>query len=493
MNKSHPKSLAGRPELNSELLGQVFTPKDIAERMARFLLKDYQDEEKIEVLDPCVGPATFPKELVGKIDSSKLNLTVFDIDCDMIEFTKEWCLSHPIEVKSVCDDYLDVFIDGKYDFAILNPPYVRQEWIDKKRNYQETFKKQYNISVPGTSNLYVYFMVKAIMDLKPGGSFVSIVYDSWQSTLYGQWLAEFIQNKCEMIKIENIDNQPFENRLINATIISGKKRIISPVKETQRLEVKENELLHRSTTPLSKIQGFRPIGEIFQTKRGLRLKQTSFFMCDRERYEEISTPFVKKVNKIKGFRVEENHPEAALLVTEDSISEEIVQELNTRLEMARLNPEKNKSILNWYKERPEAWFLHPVPPKADIIFNYYMRNRPKHILNNETSYSDNFYGIKIDDELLKFAFLAILNSTIVCNDILNNARNQGSGLNKIQLYEYRRVLVPDLTQLSEKEVNAFHVLGRSLVENVNHSQETIKEIDWLIYKVFSDEFLKPSE
>ena len=53
------------------------------------------------------------------------------------------------------------------------------------------------------------------------------------------------------------------------------------------------------------------------------------------------------------------------------------------------------------------------------------------------------------------AALALLNSTAVCVDVLARSRNQGGGLAKLQLFEYRETRVPDWTAFSKKALARF--------------------------------------
>ncbi|MEL7659197.1 MAG: hypothetical protein AAGU75_25175, partial [Bacillota bacterium] len=143
------------------------------------------------------------------------------------------------------------------------------------------------------------------------------------------------------------------------------------------------------------------------------------------------------------FHVPEEHPEAALLVNhEDNTSKEkLVSVLMSRLHAAQNAPDQNMSVLTWFEDQPENWYIHRKAPYAPLVFNYYLRNRPRHIYNPLRAYSDNFYGLSpLEGDAL--AWLAVMNSTSVCAEIMAHSRNQGNGLAKIQLFEYRRILVP---------------------------------------------------
>jgi adenine-specific DNA-methyltransferase len=407
-----PKSMAGRPKEKSKLLGQVFTPNPIAEQMVKELLGSRRDSA-LEILDPCVGPCTFP------LAASRCGLlrpddtvTAIDVDPEMIHRSEAYAAGQGINLNSLVGDYLDMRMDNRYDCAVLNPPYIRQEWLDKKSHYQELFKQRYEIRVPGTSNLYVYFVVKVLADLKPSGKFSCIIYDSWQSTLYGRWLLNYLRSRCGSLQVETKPGQPFYGRLIDATIITGVKAGASNNEYAEAgSEGSSPDAL--TVGPLTEIDGFCPIRDIFSSRRGLRLKQADFFLCDLSECEKIGAiPFLKKVRHLKGYAVPETHPEVALLVTPRNDNTRAVAELKRRLHLARQSPDRNVSILTWYRERPESWWLHREAPHAPLVFNYYLRSRPRHIFNPDRAYSDNFYGLTVPDGLSPLAVLAVLNPDV---------------------------------------------------------------------------------
>jgi hypothetical protein len=176
--------------------------------------------------------------------------------------------------------------------------------------------------------------------------------------------------------------------------------------------------------------------------------------------------------------VPDDHLEAALLQYPDSLpNPAMIAEIYSRLELAKSDPENNVAILTWYEQRLDSWYLHRKAPYAPIIFNYYIRNLPRHIYNPQRAYSDNFYGLTPLRTVDPFLPLAVMNSTCVCLEILHRARNQGSGLQKIQLYEYRNVLVPDWTRWGKAAQEKMRKLGKLLLKSSGKDRSCIRAID----------------
>lgn len=468
-----PKSEARKPRDRRTALGQVFTPEKLADRMVRHLNIPSLGSNPI-ILDPCVGPDTFPAA-IRRSGCAKWTIEAIDIDDEMcaIASAKK---DDRVRVQHI--DYLNRPLKV-YDAAILNPPYVRQEWIRKKSRLGSFLKKETGAVIPGTANLYVYFIVKVVTELRAGGKMACLVYDSWQSTLYGRWLRDYLDQHCEWIS-EAVPNCPFEGRLIDATIIYATKRAhVIPSKAPEQ----SPELL----------PGHAAISELFYTRRGLRLKQSDFFMTSAARQEaEGSTRFVKKVGRIAGLSVPADHDEAALLITLHQENPRAFKILKQRLAAARRSAADNIAILTWADERPSSWYLHSPAPHAPILFNYFIRHRPKHLANpSSLAYSDNFYGLTPRSDEPHAAWFAAMNSSASSVGILRQARNQGSGLAKLQLFEYRAATVVDIRSWCISDVRRLEALGLMLMRERTTASETIDLIDQLVAEVTNDPRLDP--
>jgi len=469
-----PRSAARKPRDLQSALGQVFTPAALADKMVCAIDLPSLGANPA-ILDPCVGPDTFP-EAIRRHNPGRWRLDAIDVDqamCASVSAVND----RRVEVHHI--DYLDRPLQS-YDAAILNPPYVRQEWITDKNKLAHKIKAVTGEQIPGTANLYVYFLVKVIAELRSGGRMACLVYDSWQSTLYGRWLRDHLDRYCDWTS-EAITDCPFEGRLIDATIIYATKR-----KEPA-------DVVNRAAGSALK-NGRATIDDLFLTRRGLRLKQSNFFMASAERQaEEGSSQFIKKVGRIGGLTVCRNHGEAALLISPGQENTPAMEELTQRLAKARLAPDKNISILTWADERPDTWYLHPVPPKAPIIFNYFMRRRPKHIINpHGIAYSDNFYGLTPRSNEPEAAWFAALNSTASTAGIMSRARNQGAGLAKVQLFEYRSAPVVDIRGWRSSNLDRMEALGRTLAREPRKADKAIEQIDRLIAEVTCEPTLDPS-
>jgi adenine-specific DNA-methyltransferase len=448
-SRADPQSVAGRPRHDRQLLGQVLTPPKIALEMATALLQD-RPAEPLTILDPCVGPGTFFDALLstGRLRPSD-QLVGVDVDPKMIDEARRIA-----GVETHVADFLSWNDDRRFDAAILNPPYVRQEWLDDKPTLIARLEAETGARILGSANLYVYFLVRTVAMLAPGGRFSAIVYDSLEHTRYGSWLLDFLELRCGGLVYEKLHAAPFRGRLIDATIISGARSEGRVRRQGKRKVLCE---------PTAGVQGLQRIDDLYITRRGLRLKQASFFLCSSNDDTYVNaTRFVKRIRHVKGYAVSRDHPEGALLVEPGDLDHPAMTELRQRLLNASEQPDENVSILTWARERPTRWYSHTPPPRAPILVNYFLRGRVRHVLNPNLAYSDNFYGIVPRVPQDRHVTLALLNATATTIGILARSRNQGAGLRKAQLFEYRAALTLSPSVFDKLCLARLSNLGREL-------------------------------
>jgi hypothetical protein len=92
-------------------------------------------------------------------------------------------------------DFLWTDFDGKFDFVIGNPPYVRQELIEPAHltAYRAAFR-----TMVGRADLYVPFVEKSLDLLAPGGKLSFICADAWVKNGYGRALRQKVADNFRL-------------------------------------------------------------------------------------------------------------------------------------------------------------------------------------------------------------------------------------------------------------------------------------------------------
>ncbi|MBJ6725405.1 Eco57I restriction-modification methylase domain-containing protein [Geomesophilobacter sediminis] len=106
-----------------------------------------------------------------------------------------------------CDDFLLSPLDGEFDVIVGNPPYVRQELIPGPllAEYRSRFETMYD-----RADLYVPFIERSLLSLKPGGSLSFICADRWMKNRYGGPLRKLIAEDYHLrVYVDMVDTPAF--------------------------------------------------------------------------------------------------------------------------------------------------------------------------------------------------------------------------------------------------------------------------------------------
>lgn len=165
-NLMHLDNLAKLIELankNRYSHSAFYTTKEVLNNVISILPNFDQDE--INILEPSVGIGNFIPLLFKKYDYlKKVKLTVIDIDNKILELLKiifdDNFVPSNFEIKFICDNYLKVNFDFKFDLVIGNPPFTKLSIKEFNKYNQE------NIYSKGLTNLAGLFLEKSLRDGK---------------------------------------------------------------------------------------------------------------------------------------------------------------------------------------------------------------------------------------------------------------------------------------------------------------------------------------
>jgi len=424
---------------NTEL-GQVWTPEKIAIKMAKIILEQTKTIKKLKILDPAVGPATFSNALfeVGLLKKGKNSIVNYDIDKTWVKHTNSFTNKNEIKSENINKNYLlsNHEDSGKFDVVIMNPPYIRHEKIEKylKDIYIERFEKEFDCKIDGRSNLFVYFILKAIQDLKTGGILCVIVYDGIENTKYGKQLVEILEQHMEVIKLEKT-KMPFDDVLVDAVIITGKKR--------SHIKLKREIIVNSSKNDRKK---FTYLKDIIDIKRGTELINNKLFLAEEnEPYFAFAKDFFKKQSKLKRLIIPNTWSKKAYVFDNNEKAPKGFKDWIEKKGRDLIDNkiiESYKTLENHLKNKGNEWYKHKTIT-GDIVFNYYFREDIKYLLNpTNITISNNYYAINPLHIEKEIAWL-LLNTDLYKNSVMKNSRPQGNGLSKIQVYEYKNSIIPD--------------------------------------------------
>lgn len=483
-------------------LGQFRTPDSLARFMTSLVADLMQPNQSL--LDPCIGPNTFFKSLSRY--PVPLKLTGIEIDSEMIdEETRTFYTG--TERHLLIDNFLEYPVSPAFDHIIVNPPYVRQELIVQGINAKEKainmIGEELAALIPPKSNLYVYFLVKALLHLKNNGHMIAVIYDSWLYNAFGKGLKEVFTKLGNLSSIYHFKNAVFDNVDVGATVIHFQKNIaagpiayylfetldeINSRHTPSPVYIEQEDLSNYSFNKESQLDFdndfFVPLKSISgPIKRGTAAVINDYFLQPTKQFKE-SLPIIKETTQIKNYSI--NQPTAYLLNAGKKISAPAKAYLSKVREQI-LTTDNSYSAVKEKILTNGHWHKVYIKKPGNFIFNYYLRNNIDFILNEKLFLaSDNFYALNITEQV--DAYLAVLNSSFTRLSILNKSRSQGNGLRKIQLYEFKETRVIDLRRLTTETLEKLSALGRQLKKVNRYSDlkhEFIKRIDILLLNAYN--------
>lgn len=498
-----------KKENKKNLMGQVFTPHLLAKFMISLFQSDLKEDSKI--LDPCIGPNTFLSYL-DDINSS-IQITGVELDESLISENIREFYKKPNR-QLILDSFFNLPLSEKFDFIIQNPPYVRQELMMNGENSKLLALKSLPSLpqiIPAKSNLYVYFLLKSIFHLADHGRMIAVIYDSWLYSDFGKALKEAFVRFGSIEGIYHFKKNAFPDADVGATVIDF-KRVINPKEKNKLIKLYSLKTVDevgfygsKIKLPFKQIQVqefftyrfseetvidfknglFKPIEKINSQpiQRGISSIANKYFIEQQKTFEE-SIPFVKDVTSIASFSIKNEL--LYLLALNGHISERTKKHLDNAKKEILAEGEKFKALKEQIERNPN-WYRVQLKKPGNILFNYYLRKNIDFLLNEELHYSsDNFYILNVEKHLL--ANFAILNSSFTRISVLLHSRNQGNGLRKIQLYEFKSIPVIDSNKLSNETIAQLEVVAeklKSVDRFLEGKDKVINEIDEILIKEYN--------
>lgn len=438
-------------------LGQVYTKQAVSDYMVGlFSLK-----KRATVLDPCFGHGVFISVLLEKTD--------FFIDGVEIDESSFAVFENPdVERCHLMNcDFFDV--EGVYDGIIMNPPYVRQEEIDKLAPLGVTKQKLQSacwmMNISAKANLYMYFILRAIMLLRQGGELIAIFPNSWTNTPVGRQFYEQLKLHGCITDLINVDGEAFESSpMVDVCILKYVKGMRGETHhQTMRITQGNNLLIDDAMQQKNEVSGnlvrLRTVASI---RRGITTGANIFFVNPPLFTQFHIVNILSSPKNITGYSTKYCRQDKLLAIKSgDDLNEEEVTYLENSANV--ILKEGKPSTLKTMIEDGRPWYYITVPESAQIVFSYIVRNNLKFVLNEEKcNVRDNFYMIssRFDSLLL----MALLNNYYVYRQLENLGKSYGKGLLKLQKYDIDEIKVPHPDTIQEEDKSKLVLLSEELVK-----------------------------
>lgn len=439
-------------------LGQVYTKKSVAD----FMVGLFTITGKARVLDPCFGRGVFVKSLLSN--------TEFSVDGVEIDEASYAAFGNPDErrCRLMNGDFFD--IEGTFDGIIMNPPYVRQEELDKLASLGVTKQKLQSacwmMSISSKANLYMYFILRAILLLREGGELIAIFPNSWTNTPVGRQFYEQMKLHGSITDFINVEGEAFEGSpMVDVCILKYVKEMRGETRY-QTMRITQNDGLLIEDVKQQKDQtssNLVRLKSVASIRRGITTGANKFFVNPPLFTQTHIVNILSSPKDFTGYSTKHCRQDKLLAIKNaDTLSEEeeAYLENSAKVILKEGKPLTLKSLI----DDGQPWYYITVPKTAQIVFSYIVRNNLKFVLNAEKcNVRDNFYMIssRYDSLLL----MALLNNYYVYRQLENLGKSYGKGLLKLQKYDIDEIKVPHPETIQEEDKAKLVQLLEELVKS----------------------------
>lgn len=473
-------------------LGQVATPPEIAQIMARWITVNYPSK----ILDPAAG--------LGNLlfESQKLcpSALLFGIEQDTLTHKKA-LLSTPSGTRLILADYLKYKID-KVEAIIANPPYVKAHHLSYSEEDWASFETAFGIGLDRLTNLYALFLLKIWGDLAQGGRAAVIIPAEFLNANFGVSIKNQLLKEIRPAGIAVFDTSfsVFRNALTTSCILfleKGRERSmpiiackVKSIEETKEFAVSLllksrearangecldvtywnpadkwlNRILGAQTKGLDKMP--RKVGDYFRCRRGIATGGNDYFTLSRM---EIKSKNLRR-SDFSPCIVHAAHAKGLVFTTEDFNELE-----RSGKKCFLLDPKGKEDNLERYLEEgvkagiPErhlpnhrpVWYLPENREPADIWVGVFSRESLKCVMNDARAKNLTcFHGIymKTPQEGLVELMTLFLNSSYGKTAFGQVNRFYGNGLNKLEPKDVEAMPCPSFPGLEQAEAKRLHQL-----------------------------------
>jgi adenine-specific DNA-methyltransferase len=499
---------------------QFFTPKQIAEIMAKWLLGNKQLHS---VLEPAFGLGIFSRELL--LHKKNIKIKGFEIDENIFSASKNY-FSNSQNISLILQDYMYNDWSNKYDGIICNPPYFKFHDYDNKNIIQE-IEKHLDCHLNGFTNLYTLFLLKSIHQLNQNARCAYIVPSEFLNSDYGKLIKKhLIKTKTlRHIIVIDFEENVFDDAMTTASLIlctndKNDEKVqftnIKNVKDLKHIEEiisaypKQSQSNQSKTYLIDNLDPEIKWKQYYQEQNSIKYKNLVPF----SNYAKVSRGIATGANEFFTFNLEKaktySIKERFLLpcicrsvnVEKNYFDYDDFECLKTNNKNIFLLNVKNADDINvknyllkgeeqgidekYLTATRNPWYSIENRPPAPIWVSVFNRNGMRFVRNlagisNLTTFhcvypkKQNLFN-KVDIDV----FFAYLLTDTARSIFADNSREYGDGLQKFEPNDINNAKMLDLLLLTEQDKNKI-LFWYDKIKNANiDNKEYIKEIDKIL-------------
>jgi type I restriction-modification system DNA methylase subunit len=191
--------------------GQFFTPPNVAALMAEWIAAI----EPSSILDPALGTGILTRSALEAAPTAQVR--AYEKDSLIASFAD---VGRPEQVTIQVADFLAADF-ATFDAVIANPPYIRHRELVDQEAARAKISVMARTEIPRSANLYIYFVMKAVLQLRRGGRAAFLIPTEWMNANFSKSFKSFLLegNYLKEIVLFSGCSNVFSDALTTASIL----------------------------------------------------------------------------------------------------------------------------------------------------------------------------------------------------------------------------------------------------------------------------------
>lgn len=414
-----PRSGIERETLRTK--GQFWTPDWVAEFMVAYALRAQPNQ----LLDPALGEGVFFRAAKHHAELHGFDLALYgrDVDPNIVEQARQSGLNDA-DLRNV--EIRDFVLDPpseKFPAIVANPPYIRHHRLSpsQKADLRDFTRTTTGRHIDGRAGLHVYFLIRALQTLSPGGRLSYIVSADICEGVFAHALWKWIASRFRLDAVISFsaDATPFPEVDTNALVfciqnekpakhfdwvkcrqqhsedlvalLSGHKHKDNEKIEVHRRTVAEALATGLSRPPSEAVADRYTLGDFASVMRGIVTGDNDFFFMTIARAKELGIPeslLVKAVGRMRDIEGEqfcredverlETHGRPTRLLNVNGLS---LDQLPTAVQAYLKEGERRGLDKKTLIQTRKPWYRMETRKSPPIMFAYLGRRNARFIRN----------------------------------------------------------------------------------------------------------------
>lgn len=523
-------------------LCQFTTPDILAEVMALWAITSPDDS----VLDPCCGNSNLLEKAMDRLlalgatprKAAKQTYGV-EISPRTARVANAILLNKygPGIPKVLTADFLKIK-PGEiplFKAIICNPPYKRHQRLGKryKAEIANVVSQERAVTIPGTSNQYVHFLLHALSFIAPKGRLVFLLPSQYLTNDFGKVLRDFLGRNLTIHHVILFDERlpVFLNSMSTASLVLVENSIPDPTWTTSFAKLDSVQALssllsdqgvdgkaaatvravpQRAVLNAEKWAGFfykptvpqngKTLADVAEVSRGIATGANEFFFLSDGQAKDKRLP-ADSLRPILVRAHDAPYPDFGkwdwdrlrrrgkrVWMLDCQVEKQSLKNLN--LSQYIEWGEKERFNEGYLTSHRNPWYRTENRKPAKILFTYMSNGRPRFIYNKGRMLTSNAFhsiypkGKFASDPTYLKALLAFLNSSYTSSKLASIGRTYGGGLLKLEPSDTKAVPIPDLGSFAKINLQLLARAFGNLCDECRKSGKwDTAEIDRLLRKV----------